>query len=184
VDEGARDGRLTLTLVNDGSQAAVFHVYDRLRLDHPPRRFTVEPDNQISDIWPIGAYDLWVLGPNGFHRHFIGAAPGEDPILHVLTSPTTGRVSLTLRNPGHAAKTLAATPNAYKTAFRPWNMTLPPAREGRKDLSIRPTGGWYDMSIEAAGYLRRVAGRVETGVDSISDPAMGGMAIMDQPFRD
>jgi phospholipase C len=125
-----------------------------------------------------------MLGPNGFHRHFIGAAPGEDPILQVLASPDLeGLIGLTLRNPGRAAKTLAATPNAYKTAFRPWKMTLPPAREIRKDLRVKATGGWYDLSIETDGYLRRVAGRLEMGVDSISDPAMGGMAIMDQPFR-
>ena len=183
IDEGARDGRLTLTLANDGSQASVLHVYDRLRLDQPPRRYTVEPGKQASDAWPAGAYDLWVLGPNGFHRHFIGAAPGEDPILQVLASPTTGLVGLTLHNPGVAAKTLTATPNAYKTTFRPWKMVLPPAREIRRDLRVKASGGWYDVSIEADGYLRRVAGRLEMGVDSISDPAMGGMAIMDQPFR-
>jgi phospholipase C len=62
-------------------------------------------------------------------------------------------------------------------------MTLPPARELRKDLRVKATGGWYDLSIEADGYLRRVAGRLEMGVDSISDPAMGGPAIMDQLFR-
>ncbi|TAJ70206.1 MAG: phospholipase C, phosphocholine-specific [Phenylobacterium sp.] len=183
VDEGGQDGRLTLTFGNDGSQAAVFHVYDRLRLDLPPRRYTVEPGKQARDAWPSGAYDLWVLGPNGFHRHFIGGAPGEDPILSVVTSPTAGLISLTLRNPGGAARTLAARPNAYERAFRPWKMTLPPAGDGRKDLRVTATGGWYDVSIEAGGYLRRLAGRLEMGVDTISDPAMGGMAVMDQPYR-
>ena len=81
-----------------------------------------------------------------------------------------------------ARKTLTATPNGYKTAFRPWKIALP-AREIRKDLRVKATGGWYDVSIEVDGYLRRVTGRLEMGVDSISDPAMGGMAIMDQPFR-
>ena len=183
VDEGARDGRLTLTFANDGAQTSVLHVYDRLRLDKPPRRYTVEPGKQAGDAWPAGAYDLWVLGPNGFHRHFIGAAPGEDPILRVQTSPTAGLVGLTLRNPGGAARTLAAKSDAYKTAFRPWKMALPPARKIRKDVRVKATGGWYDVSIEADGYLRRLAGRLEMDVDSISDPAMGGMAIMDQPYR-
>jgi phospholipase C len=183
VDEGARDGRLTLTFANDGRQAAVLHVYDRLRLDQTPRRYTVEPGKQAGDAWPAGAYDLWILGPNGFHRHFIGAAPGSDPTLRVLTSPAEGLVGVTFRNPGETARTLIATPNAYKTALRPWKTTLTPAREVRKDLRVKATGGWYDVSIEADGYLRRLAGRLETGVDSISDPAMGGLANMDQPFR-
>jgi phospholipase C len=183
VEEGARDGRLTLTLANDGAQAAVLHVYDRLRLDQAPRRYTVEPGKQANDAWPPGAYDLWLLGSNGFHRHFIGGAPGEDPVLRVLTSPTTDLIGLALRNPGRAAKTLAATPNAYRNAFSPWKMAVPPERELRKDLRVKVTGGWYDLSIEGDGYLRRVAGRLEMGADSISDPAMGGPAIMDQLFR-
>jgi phospholipase C len=36
--------------------------------------------------------------------------------------------------------------------------------------------GWYDVSVTAAGdpgYLRRLAGHVETGRPSISDPAFG-----------
>jgi phospholipase C len=44
-------------------------------------------------------------------------------------------------------------------------------------------GGWYDLSVtspEAPRYLRRLAGRLETGAPSISDPAMGGPARMDQ----
>jgi phospholipase C len=183
VDEGARDGRLTLTFANDGAQTAVLHVYDRLRLDQPPRRYTVEPGKRANDAWPVGAYDLWILGPNGFHRHFIGAAPGADPVLRVLASQSEGLISLTLRNPGEAARTLVATPQAYKSAFRPWKTTLAPARDIRKDLRVKATGGWYDLSIEADGYLRRIAGRLEMGADSISDPAMGGPAIMDQPFR-
>jgi phospholipase C len=60
-------------------------------------------------------------------------------------------------------------------------MALPPAGARRKDLRVTATGGWYDLSIAAEGYLRRLAGRLEMGLDTISDPAMGGTAIMAQP---
>ena len=45
--------------------------------------------------------------------------------------------------------------------------------------------GWYDLEarIDGAAWRRRVAGRVETGKDGVSDPAMGGLAIIDQPPR-
>ena len=36
--------------------------------------------------------------------------------------------------------------------------------------------GWYDMSVTVAaesGYLRRLAGHVETGRPSITDPMIG-----------
>ena len=39
-------------------------------------------------------------------------------------------------------------------------------------------GGWYDMIVTTAGdptFNYRLAGHVETGRDSISDPALGGL---------
>jgi len=182
IDEQARDNRQGLSLANDGRQAAVFHVYDRLRLELPPRRFTVEPGRELTALWPAGAYDLWVLGPNGFHRHYIGTAPGREPTLGVSVAKA-GQLTLSLRNFGDVIRKVSATPNAYKTAFRPWSLDLPPSRTVRHLLNVKGTGGWYDLSIEADGYLRRLAGRLETGLDSITDPAMGGAAVMDQLVR-
>ena len=183
VDEAARGGHMTLTFANDGQQGAVFHVYDRLRLDQVPRRYTIEPGKQAEDTWPEGAYDLWVLGPNGFHRHLMGQTPGLDPSLKVVTTPTTGRVRLVLANPGPDPRHLKAVPNAYGSSLRSWALTLATGQSRERDLKVTATGGWYDLSIEADGYLRRLAGRLETGHDTISDPAMGGIAIMDQAFR-
>jgi phospholipase C len=39
--EGAHEGAIWLAFYNDGMAGAVFHVYDCLRLDRAPRRFTV-----------------------------------------------------------------------------------------------------------------------------------------------
>ena len=56
--------------------ASVFHVYDKLHLDRIPRRYTVEPGKQLEGRWDAAAdgskYDLWVMGHNGFLRHFAG----------------------------------------------------------------------------------------------------------------
>jgi len=41
------------------------------------------------------------------------------------------------------------------------------------------TGGWYDFTVAAAAFERRFAGRLETGQDSVSDPAMGMTAVED-----
>jgi phospholipase C len=41
---------------------------------------------------------------------------------------------------------------------------------------LESSHGWYDLSITLAGspiYLRQLAGHVETGRPSISDPALG-----------
>ena len=69
--------RVELVFGNTGRQASVFHVYDRRNLADLPRRYTVEPAEQLVGAWTPatnGAYDLWVLGPNGFHRHATGNA--------------------------------------------------------------------------------------------------------------
>ena len=45
-----------------------------------------------------------------------------------------------------------------------------------KTWSLAASGGWYDFSgtvVELPGFVRRFAGRAETGRDSVSDPAMG-----------
>ena len=65
-----------LTFSNTGSQGAVFHVYDELNLSRYPKRYTVEAEKMVSDRWKVestasGNYSLWVLGPNGYHRHSV-----------------------------------------------------------------------------------------------------------------
>ena len=42
--------------------------------------------------------------------------------------------------------------------------------------SLDETGNWYDLTVMSdahPGYLRRFAGRMETGEHSVSDPAIG-----------
>ncbi|KAB0475742.1 phospholipase domain-containing protein, partial [Pseudomonas vancouverensis] len=72
VDSSAKTVKLMFS--NTGTHAAVFHVYDKLNLDAIPRRYMVEAGKQLDDIWlsKDNQYDLWVLGPNGFHRSFGG----------------------------------------------------------------------------------------------------------------
>jgi phospholipase C len=71
------EGSVRLLFASTGSAAGVFHVYDKLHLDRLPQRYMVEPGKFLDDAWAAqaddaGRYDLWVLGPNGFHRHFTG----------------------------------------------------------------------------------------------------------------
>jgi len=45
-------------------------------------------------------------------------------------------------------------------------------------FSLRDSFGWYDIAITVdgdAGFLRRLAGHVENGEDSASDPAFGAV---------
>jgi phospholipase C len=180
--EGGRDGAFTLDLVNEGIAGAVVHAYDRLRLERPPRRFTLAAGASLKDIWWEGAYDVWLLGPNGFHRHFMGGAPGADP--HVVALQDGSRLILKVSNPGSAVRRISVSGQAYGLA--PWRVALASGAQAQYAWPTRASHGWYDFYVrdEAdAAFLRRLAGRLETGQPSITDPAMAGPAIMDQAFR-
>jgi phospholipase C len=181
VGETNDGGSLTLTFRNTGTVAAVFHVYDRHHLDRAPRRYTVGPGKALDGVWAPGGYDLWVLGPNGFHRHFIGDAGRPEPALAVAYDAGGRALKLTVWNPGRAPRRITVTPNAY--ALKPWQADLKPGARATQTWRLDSTRGWYDLSLKldgGGGYLRRMAGRLETGAPSISDPAAGGAAVMDQ----
>jgi len=176
-------GKADLLFSNTGRQGAVFHIYDKLHLDRIPRRYTVEAGKDLSDTWSIsgdgGRYDLWVMGPNGYLRHFTGdtrKSGTAQPECQVCYDVANGDVYLHMRNTGAAACTVTAKANAYRTDG-PWTMTLPAGGAVvEQTWSLDGSGHWYDFSVTCSddpSYLRRFAGRVETGRDGVSDPAMG-----------
>lgn len=170
-------GQVTLTFRNTGKAGAVFQVYDRRRLALTPRRYTVEAGKSLQGDWgsPDGAYDLWVLGPNGFHRHFAGSTSDG---LEVAVSREAESLRVTVTNSGAGSRRVAAS-GPYKTA--PWSRELQAGEHVVQSWPLKATGGWYDLTLVdpgRPGFLRRLAGRVETGRPSVSDPAMVGPALM------
>ena len=50
-------------------------------------------------------------------------------------------------------------------------------------IAVDASHRWYDYSLKVtgiAGFGRRLAGHLENGQPSISDPAMSGAAVLDQ----
>ncbi|QYY28644.1 phospholipase C, phosphocholine-specific [Cupriavidus pinatubonensis] len=183
--EDAAGRQVWLLFSNTGKQAAVFHVYDRLHLDRVPRRYLVEPGKELNGSWDAfasdsGKYDLWVLGPNGFHRAFSGdvsavtAAYASAPEIRVCYDIANAAVYLTMINTGSAACTFTVQPNAYRTDG-PWTYDIPAGKQLEQHWPVGLQGNWYDFTVSTAqgGFKRRFAGRLETGADSVSDPAMG-----------
>lgn len=174
----ARPEGLKLTFRNTGTAGAVFHVYDHARLDAPPRRYTVEAGKSLDDRWAAGPQDLWILGPNGFHRRYVG--DGAE-MVEVLTAfdRKAETLTLTLRNPAGGTRKLAVASEPYKLAA--WTTELAVGDTASKAWPLKATAGWYDLTLTEAGrpgFRRRLAGRLETGRDGLSDPALGGPAIM------
>ena len=176
-------GQLTLILRNTGRAAAVFHVYDRLHLDRVPRRYAVEPGKELYGVWDTladsGKYDLWVLGPNGFHRSFVGdtaASSGAGraaPEVRVCYDPPAGTVRLTMMNVGTAPCQFRIKANAYRNG-ETLTFDIPAGMQLDQSWPVARQGFWYDFtaSVAQGGFTRRFAGRMETGADSVSDPAI------------
>ncbi|AQV97611.1 phospholipase C, phosphocholine-specific [Cupriavidus necator] len=184
--EDARDQHAVwLLFSNTGTAAAVFHVYDRLHLDRVPRRYMVEPGKELNGSWDVfatdgGKYDLWVLGPNGFHRAFRGnvaavtAAGACAPEIRVCYDIANAAVYVDMINTGSAPCTFTVAANAYRTDG-PWTYEVPAGMQLQQHWPVARQGNWYDFTVTTAqgGFTRRFAGRIETGKDSVSDPAMG-----------
>ena len=161
-----------------GAAGAVFHVYDRNRLDLAPRRYTVEAGRRLTGTWDGADHDLWVLGPNGFHRRFVGkGAPAVATSLR--RDRRKGALVVEVRNASEGTQRLRLAPVAY--AHRGWTVDLKPGATASRRWDLAKTGHWYDFDATLDGYngyRRRFAGRLETGRASTSDPAMHGPADM------
>jgi len=181
----AADKRVDVVFHNKGSVGVVFHVYDKLHLDRMPRRYTVEAGMNLSGSWLAkddqGAYDLWILGPNGFHRHLQGdtdlakKSPSANPELEVKQSSKDRTLSLVLKNSGSADCSFDIVINAYRDAS-PASYKVPAGTSLTVTYDASPEKGWYDLTVSVgskAAFVRRVAGRIENGKHSTSDPAMG-----------
>lgn len=180
-----KDKKVKLMFSNTGKQAAVFHVYNKLNLDAIPRRYMVEAGKQLDDDWDTieDKYDLWVLGPNGYHRGFTGTLSKVTqtdalPEIRVCVEECDPKIYLKVRNDGAKTAKLRVKANAY-LANQTWSIeTASIEKELSWDMS--EFGGWYDFTVTIDGdssYKRRFAGRVEVGKDSISDPYMGYVSV-------
>ncbi|MFA7440382.1 MAG: phospholipase C, phosphocholine-specific [Sphingomonadaceae bacterium] len=167
--------RLTLDFLNEGGIGAVFHVYDQLHLDRIPRRYTVEAGKSLLDTWAVesdGRFDLLVLGPNGFARSFkgkIAAASGLELRARYDTGTRTMRIALRNRNANPLEVQLGE--DAYQRN-KPQKVTLGERKTANARWETDASLGWYDLMVRLPDLEMRLAGRIENGKDSFSDPLM------------
>ena len=169
--------QVRLRFRNVGKAGVVYHVYDGVRLDAVPHRYTVEAGMSLEDTWSAGPdvggrYDLWVFGPNGFLRHVAGTASGADPVRPEVDVEYARALEITLSNDGTTSCTFTLTANAYRRG----SASVRVAAGGRRTRRWPLRRGWYDVTITCDGdgtFARRLAGRVENGRPSVTDPAMG-----------
>jgi phospholipase C len=143
----------------------------------PPRRYTIEPGRRLVDVWPLRdgagpAYDLQVHGPNGFLRAYRGARRLRDVAVSTRDD-AAGRLGWSVEGSAGAGLSL------HDGYGRRSPRALDP--DGRvawqDDLSAQHH--WYDFTLRSAAdplFLRRAAGRIETGRDGVSDIGLAGPA--------
>ena len=166
------DGRAALRFANHGTErAAVFHVHDMARLHESPARYTVGAGQELAHPLPATGEtaDIFVTGPNGFHRRLNGRA---DVFSASLVERAGKAKALRIMNVATVPQTIAITDRAYGAA--PRQIVLQPGAARSVPIDLAASHGWYDWQIAAGGQSWRMAGHVEDGRDSFSDPAAGG----------
>ncbi|MBN9590376.1 MAG: phospholipase C, phosphocholine-specific [Alphaproteobacteria bacterium] len=168
----ADGGAFEVEIANRGAAGAgltVYHAGEAVS-------YAVEAGKHVRDrLLFRGTFHFTAHGPNGFLRRWTGGAGSASQGLRVSLSHKADMLVLSLYNESPRMLSVAVTPNAYwlEPAHR---HDLQPGARIEDRWSLSASDHWYDLSVtagEEAGYLCRLAGHIETGRPSRSDPAMG-----------
>ncbi|QJX00684.1 phosphocholine-specific phospholipase C [Frigoriglobus tundricola] len=145
------------------------------------RNYAVEPGAQLEDSWKLsdfdgGRYHLRVYGPNGFFREFKGSV--KDPLVAIAldycrSEKPAGKLSGSVRITSVNNERSATISLDVRTSDGPAAPTpLAPGQKKEITFESPKRDGWYDVVVRQGEFVKRYAGRVETGKWSTSDPAM------------
>ncbi len=174
-------GTFTIHFGNAG-KTAVYQVRSG-NSSQGPWTYTVGSDEHVTDTYQItsnnlSAYDLSVYGPNGFLRAFKGSIAGSGKAnLDVRTTydKTSNEITLSGVNRGSKTVTYRLT-NAYNGQVSTGDIKPGAAAEGT--FGLNGTHGWYDFILEVeqdSSFHYQIAGHLETGSESRTDPAIGSV---------
>ncbi|MGW1374065.1 phosphocholine-specific phospholipase C [Streptomyces sp. NPDC002446] len=166
---------VTLAFTAGEERGACFLVTSGNRTDGP-WTYTAGPGETVSDTWSTassdGTYDLTVHGPNGYLRSYRGSPAAAGPEVTGHHDKSSGRLKLTVANPGKADCHLTLT-HAY--GGRTVRLTVAAGERQTRWIDLGHSKRWYDLHVRSDDdrtYLRRLAGHVETGEPGTSDPAL------------
>ncbi|MEJ7646229.1 MAG: phospholipase C, phosphocholine-specific [Chryseolinea sp.] len=166
----------------DKSAGAAFNVY-ALSNGWATRSYAVAPGESVSDDWSLanlqgGRYHFRVDGPNGFMREYRGMTGGKERLVVEVSYEQdrrkgfTGNLRLNIVNNHSTGIAVEIVDNAYGQQKVKRKVAKGASEQIVLDLS--KSHGWYDTTVRLFGVdiETRFAGRVETGKESVSDPAM------------
>jgi phospholipase C len=175
-EASSAQGSVDLRFRNSGDVAAVFQVRSGDGKTGP-WTYTVGAGSEVSDTFgnnAAPAYDLTVFGPNGFLRTFVNGLTAGSPNLTVQSNydRRSGGIELEISNRGSNVEKVTIIDAYSGETTTHW---VPPHETYSHSSELRKTHGWYDFTVQvesAASFQRRLAGHVETGRDSMTDPAI------------
>ena len=136
---------------------------------------------RVADTYLISAsgltgYDLSVYGPNGFLRAFRGSLSGSSTVqLDLRTEYNEKGNIITLHGMNRGSQTIhLGVADAY--TGRATSRELKPGQSHEISWELYQSFGWYDLvaTVESDSTFRyQLAGHVETGEESRTDPAIG-----------
>jgi len=135
-----------------------------------PRRYTIGAGHRLEDLVrpPTNeAAALSVYGPNGFLRTVRGA--GECPLEVSSAATPRGDLRLRLRNSGQRPLSAMVRDQSYGRGER--RVAVAPGETHDLLWDLQPSHHWYDLTIAVDQHQWRLAGHVEDGHESVSDPA-------------
>jgi phospholipase C len=164
---------------NTGKSTAVYHVRSG-NTHNGPWTYTVQPGAEISDTWNLAAaqsaYDLSVYGPNGFLRTFKGSTSGQGKAHLDVKSSYDDGPGITLEIVNRGTDCQLSILDAYTKDQTSHHVET--GEELTKHWNLKTSHGWYDFVIEVSTdstFQRHIAGHIETGEDSWTDPAIGAV---------
>lgn len=173
-------GGLSLSFNNSGAAGMPLQVFDYATTPMPsPRKYGIESGKVLSAKVPWAApYYVVAHSVNGYARVYQGTTcevGGEE--VDVTYDAPNGKVVLVFTGPA----VYNVTDVAYGTGS---TIVTAPAGGIAWSWDASASGNHYDFSVQSGtkGWLRRAMGRMETGWESTSDPAMGSGAPALHPF--
>jgi phospholipase C len=174
----ASEGGFEFHFRNTGKAGAVFHVRSGDGKSGP-WTYTLGAGDEASDtLGTSGArsYDYSVYGPNGFLRTFVGSfGRGSAKItVDAIYEKEWEGIALVIRNHGSRTEEVSIH-DAYCGKTHTHHVHPHDGISYVGDL--HKSFGWYDFtaSVESDGsFQRQLAGHLETGRHSMTDPAIGG----------
>jgi phospholipase C len=186
-EANALQGGIRLFFRNTGKAGAVFHVRSGDG-QTGPWTYTVGAGDEASDSFGgsvASSYDFAVFGPNGFLRTFAGglAAGSANLTVSAISDRESEGVALVIRNHGSSAEKVSIF-DAY--ARKTSTHRLHPHDSVTYFGELEESFGWYDLTVRVDSdvrFQRQLAGHVETGRPSLSDPAIGAAAAQTEELE-